>query len=40
MTEATISLESQEQIRALFGPRDEYLRLVQDSLGSSAIANT
>ncbi len=33
MTEATISLESQEQIRALFGPRDRYLRMVQDSLG-------
>ncbi len=33
MTEATIALESQEQIRTLFGPQDEYLRLVQDSLG-------
>lgn len=33
MTEATISMESQEQIRALFGPRDRYLRMVQDSLG-------
>ncbi len=37
MTEATISLESQEQIRALFGPRDEYLRLVQDSLGIDVV---
>ncbi len=33
MTEANISLGSQEQIRALCGPRDQYLRLVQDSLG-------
>lgn len=37
MTEATISLESQEQIRALFGPRDQYLRLVQDSLGIDVV---
>ncbi|MFK7817911.1 MAG: PhoH family protein [Planctomycetaceae bacterium] len=37
MTEATISLESQEQVRALFGPRDRYLRLVQDSLGIDVV---
>ncbi len=37
MTEATIALESQEQIRTLFGPRDQYLRLVQDSLGIDVV---
>lgn len=37
MTEATISLESQDQIRTLFGPRDRYLRLVQDSLGIDVV---
>jgi phosphate starvation-inducible PhoH-like protein len=37
MTEATISLESHDQIRALFGPRDRYLRLVQDSLGIDVV---
>jgi len=37
MTEATIALESQDQIRTLFGPRDEYLRLVQDSLGIDVV---
>lgn len=37
MSTANISLESQEQIRTLFGPRDQYLRLVQDSLGIDVV---
>ena len=33
MTHATISFETQDQLRALFGPRDEYLRLVRETVG-------
>ena len=37
MTVTKIPFESHEQIRMLFGPKDQYLRLVRDSLGVDAV---
>ena len=37
MIDTTISFESQDQIRALFGPGDEYLRLVRETIGIDVV---
>ena len=37
MSNATISLRDQEQIRTLFGPRDEYLRLIRERMGIKVV---
>ena len=33
MTEAKILLESPQRVLSLFGPRDQYLRTIRDTLG-------
>ncbi len=37
MSTATISLRDQDQVRTLFGPRDEYLRLIREATGIKAV---